>query len=249
MTIDFSHIPKHNNVYYLTQENPDFSDIYLEVRKKEKRVLTDDEVTRLPYLARNEWPHRIKSTERFANYIIEKKSTSHIAAIGCGNGWFSHKIAEVSANNTIIGIDINKMELEQAARVFKKQNLYFAYADIFECADIFKNQLDIIVLNGAIQYFEYLQKLILLLKSFLKPKGEIHIIDSPFYCTSDIIGAKERTKSYYSELGFPEMAKNYHHHDLKHVSNFDVLYKKENSLLDKILGKKDSPFSWYRLTK
>lgn len=248
MTIDFEHIPKQNNVYYLTTENTKFSKIYLEVREKENRVLSDDEVKKLPYLDRNEWAYRIKSTERFTDYIKQKNTGLHIATVGCGNGWFSNKIAEVSPNNKVIGVDINKMELEQGARVFTKPNIYFAFVDIFQASAFFEKKLDIIVLNGAVQYFKDLKKMITLLKSFLKPKGEIHIVDSPFYSASTISKAKERTKAYYSELGFPEMANLYYHHDINQISDFEVLYTYHRNIINKLLGKKDSPFSWYRFS-
>ena len=249
MKLDFSHITPQKKVYYLTPEDATFSKYYLTVREKENRILTDVEVRRLPNLDRDEWPFRIKSTERFLAHIAKKTVPINILTIGCGNGWFSNKIAEVSEKNQIIGLDVNREELEQAARIFQKKNLYFVYADIFKALEFFKGKLDIIVLNGAIQYFEDFKGLIKLLESFLTTNGEIHIIDSPFYKTSEIAAAKERTKKYYTELDVAEMAANYFHHDEALISNFDILYKYKRTIIHKILGKKDSPFSWYRFTK
>ena len=247
--MDFSQITQLQNVYYLTPEDASFSKYYLAVREKEQRILTDVEIRKLPYLEKNEWAFRVKPMERFINYIDSKNSALKILTIGCGNGWFSNKIAEVSAENQVIGVDVNRVELEQAARIFKKKNLTFVYADIFKVSEAFETKFDIITLNGAIQYFDDFKGLMTLLKSFLKPKGEIHIIDSPFYKTSEIPAAKERTKKYYTELGVPEMATLYHAHDLNLVTNFEVLYAYKRNILHKILGKKDSPFSWYRFTK
>lgn len=249
MKLDFSRITQQKNVYYLTPEDTSFSKHYLAVREKEARILTDAEVRKLPYLDRDEWPFRVKSTERFINYVVAKKTESYILTIGCGNGWFSNKIAEVTPQNEVIGLDVNREELEQAVRVFKKKNLKFVYADIFKISETFEAKFDIITLNGAIQYFENFEVLITLLKSFLKPKGEIHIIDSPFYKETEILAAKERTQEYYSELGVPEMTENYFHHDEQFVQNFDVLYTYKRNIIHKILGKKDSPFSWYRFIK
>ncbi|MBC8753034.1 class I SAM-dependent methyltransferase [Kordia sp. YSTF-M3] len=247
--MDFSNVTQLQNVYYLTPENPEFSTHYLAVREKENRVLSDAQVRELPYLDLYEWPFRVKPTERFTNYIASKNSELKILAIGCGNGWFSNKIAEVSEENQVIGLDVNREELEQAARIFRKKNIQFIYADIFKVSEQFEAQFDIITLNGAIQYFEDFESLMTLLKSYLKPKGEIHIIDSPFYKTDEILSAKERTKTYYTELGVPEMAAHYHAHDLNFVKNFDVLYTYKRNIINKILGKKDSPFSWYRFIK
>ncbi|AXG69448.1 bifunctional 3-demethylubiquinone-9 3-methyltransferase/ 2-octaprenyl-6-hydroxy phenol methylase [Kordia sp. SMS9] len=247
MKLDFSRITQQQDVYYLTPEDAGFSKSYLAVREKEKRILTDAEVRKLPYVARDEWPFRVKSTERFLTHIAEENDPMNILTIGCGNGWFSNKIAEVDTKHEVIGLDVNREELEQAARVFKRKNLRFVYADIFKVSEYFQRKFDIITLNGAIQYFEDFEGLIYLLATFLAIGGEIHIIDSPFYKTEEIEAAKERTKAYYTALGVPEMIENYHHHNEKLVQNFDVWYRYKKNILHKILGKKDSPFSWYVL--
>lgn len=249
MILDFSRITQQKNVYYLTPEDTGFSEHYLAVREKENRVLTDAEVRKLPYVERDEWPFRIKSTERFLTYIDKKANPLHILTIGCGNGWFSNKIAEVSEENQIIGLDVNREELEQAARIFHKTNLHFVYADLFKVSEKFINTFDVITLNGAIQYFEDFDGLITLLQSFLKSNGEIHIIDSPFYNASEIPAAQERTRAYYTALGVPEMASHYHAHNINLVDHFDRLYTYKRNVIHKLLGKKDSPFSWYRFTQ
>lgn len=247
MKLDFSRITQQQNVYYLTPEDVNFSKHYLAVREKENRILTDAEVRKLPYLDRDEWPYRIKSTERFLAHVAEENDPMEILTIGCGNGWFSNKIAEVDTKHEVIGLDVNREELEQAARIFKKKNLKFVYADIFKVSENFTGKFDIITLSGAIQYFEDFKGLISLLATFLAIDGEIHIIDSPFYTTAEIPAAKERTKGYYTELGVPEMAKNYHHHNKGLVKDFDVWHTYKRNIIHKILGKKDSPFSWYVL--
>ena len=68
--MDFSKSHIKNKVIHLTEATNLFSDIYIAVRDKEQRVLTDKDVALLPYIKRNEWEFRIKSTERFINYII-----------------------------------------------------------------------------------------------------------------------------------------------------------------------------------
>ena len=247
--MNFNNIIQQQNVYYLTPEDTNFSMHYLAVREKENRILTDCEVLKLPNLDKHEWPFRVKPTERFINYISLKKKSLQVLTIGCGNGWFTNKIAEVSEINQVIGLDINREELEQAARTFPKKNTQFVYGDIFKISEHFEAQFDIITLNGAVQYFEDFEGLMKLLKSFLKSKGEIHIIDSPFYKASTINEAKERTKAYYMEVGVPEMAQQYHAHSINLVKNFDTLYIYKKNIIHKILGKKDSPFSWYRFIK
>lgn len=244
--MDFSTSNIKNKVVYLTKETNSFSDVYIAVRDKEQRVLTDKDVALLPHLKHNEWEYRIKSTERFTNYISLKKERLSVLDIGCGNGWFTNAIAKVSNKNKVIGLDINREELEQAARVFKRPNLQFVYGDIFKIEEAFNNKFDIITLNSCVQYFQDFKALFSTLKLFLKPHGEIHIIDSPFYKPSQLAEAKKRTLAYYTTLGFPEMASNYFHHSFSDIQQFELLYSNKNKLLNKILNKKDSPFPWIR---
>lgn len=242
--MDFTNAFIKNNVIYLTETSKTFSDLYISVRIKENRVLSDKDVNKLPYLDDKEWLLRQKSTQRFIAYLYPKKIPLTILDVGCGNGWFSNAMAKVDDQNIVIGLDINVCELEQASRIFKKENLRFVYADIFKTEATFKNQIDIITLNASVQYFPDFDMLFSTLKTFLKPKGEIHIIDSPFYNNDAIIGAKKRTLDYYTNLGFPNMAKNYFHHSVDNISEFKTLYVGKKNLIQRVLSKNDSPFPW-----
>jgi hypothetical protein len=81
----------------------------------------------------------------------------------------------------------------------------------------------------------------------LKPGGEIHIIDSPFYSNSEINAAKHRSRIYYEEAGFPAMADCYFHHSLQELKQFrpSVLYNPEN--LFNRFKKIKLPFYWLTL--
>ena len=179
-------------------------------------------------------------------YLQQKNAPLAILDIGCGNGWFTNKMASVNLNYTVIGTDINTPELEQATRVFKTKNLQFIHADIFN-TEQFNEQFNIITLNACVQYFPDFKALIIRLKSFLKPKGEVHIIDSAFYKDGEIISARKRSEKYYSDLGFPEMAQNYFHHARTNIKDFEILYRPKNLVFSKLLNIKDSPFCWYKI--
>lgn len=244
---------KEFGIYYITPKNDNFSDIYIKVRQKEKRILSDNEVALLPITTnenpyKKEWKLRQKTTNNFIKYLNDKQQNLRILDIGCGNGWFANKMAQKD-KHTVFGIDINETELKQAARIFKKNNLFFCYADIFDKNIPFKNTFDIITLNASIQYFEDLDKLLPKLKSFLKVNGKIHILDSPFYTQNEIIQAKERTINYFSTLGFPQMANNYYHHNINKMNDFDILYQPKKVFLKRIFNRKQSPFMWLRFIK
>ncbi len=53
-----------------------------------------------------------------------------ILELGCGNGWLSHLLSQ-SLQRDVCGIDVNRTELTQAARMFgHDQRLSFIAADI-----------------------------------------------------------------------------------------------------------------------
>ena len=251
--MELKFLRKINNVGYLTPNRDDFSSLYLKVRDHENRVLTDKQLSQLPNLVpgnphHKEWSLRQKSTSRFTDYLKKKNKPLRILDLGCGNGWFTNKMALIAPNYIVLGIDINPPELEQAARVFRRENLHFVFGDIYAIADLFRNSFDMITVNATIQYFGELSKLIALLKTFLTASGEIHIMDSPFYNPAAVAAAKERTFSYYSELGFPKMAEYYHHHSKEDVKEFEVLYFPKKSLVKRLTRRKDSPFPWLKYT-
>jgi len=237
------------DVGYLSEKKLNSIDLYLKIRKKENRILNDEEVILLPDTIssnpnKNKWKLRKKSAVRFIKYLQKKTSKLIFLDLRCGNGWFTNMISNASIDYQVIGIDVNAIELEQAARVFKNKHVQFVDADINEKIQIPK--LDIIVLNASSQYFPDLKKTISTLDSYLMPKGEIHIIDSPFYKKNEIKQAKKRTLDYYTNLGFPEMTNCYYYHSFDNLVGFEILYNPKRIGFNKLIGKMDSPFYWFK---
>ena len=249
---------KENGIFLLTQPAGDFEEQYIRLRKKEGWLYSDEEVRQIPDLPNSSaeqakiWKLRKKSAADFLNYCNEKKRPLKFLEIGCGNGWFSHKIAENNSGFSVVGTDINFHELKQAARVFQKNNLHFLLADIFN-SPFPENEFDIIVFNGSIQYFPELKMIIEKAKTLLNTNGEIHILDSPFYLNeSEALAAKERTAGYYQKMDAPEMADSYSHHLLKTLEDCgaDFLYKPEKrTISERIFGNNKHPFVWAKISK
>ena len=228
-----------------------FSELYLRVREKEGRLYSDDVVARLPDISSDhplakEWRTRADSSTRLIRYLAKLSRPLNILELGCGNGWLSGKLSQISGAQ-VWGIDVLSCELTQASRLFTSPRLTFLAADIFR-APFSHRTFDVIVLASVIQYFPDLPALITTLQTFLKSHGEIHLLDSPFYQPAELPFARERSRAYYTALGFAEMAGHYFHHPVTALDPYSPrwYYRPENFRvrLTHRFGKAVSPFPW-----
>ena len=100
----------------------DWSALYLEARSREGRLLPDATVAALPELPRghplaDEWRQRADSAARLVAYVRRRPRPMTIVDLGCGNGWLADRLATVDGSS-VVGVDVNAVELEQARRVF-----------------------------------------------------------------------------------------------------------------------------------
>jgi len=226
-------------------------DLYLRVREKEGRLYSDEVVAHLPFVPdkyplAGEWRARSTSASRLTRYLSRQSRPLSILDLGCGNGWLSNLLCK--SGHCVIGVDQNLYELKQAARVFASHsNISFLDADIFS-APFVPESFDVILLASIIQYFPDLPALLNVLSGYLKPHGEIHILDSPLYADDEISGAIQRSRQYYSSLGFPDMVEQYFHHCETDLKPFDAkwLYRPHSRVLrwKRLLRSFDSPFPW-----
>jgi ubiquinone/menaquinone biosynthesis C-methylase UbiE len=227
-----------------------FEGLYFELRKTEGRIYTDSELKKLPeinkeHLYFQEWIKRKKSFWRLNKYLQQKPLPLKILEIGCGNGWLSAKLSE-NKNFSIVASDINKQELEQAARVFeRKENLIFVYGTMQNFLAT-KEKFDCVIFAASIQYFKSLHETLEIAKQFLTPMGEIHILDSPFYHSNEIDEAKRRTAKYYSTTGFEQISDFYFHHTFEEIKrlDFELMYSPKNLL--STFERNKNPFYWLR---
>ena len=231
-----------------------FEDLYINVRKAENRILSDDEVASLPHLPSRhqhalEWQLRQASTNMVVDHMKGTRIENALD-LGCGNGWFSNKLTSIAEH--VLGVDMNLEELRQAQRVFGSSELTFAFGDIFTI-DLQSEGFDLITVNACIQYFPEPKKLISRLLNLLKTEGKIHIIDSPFYRSEEVESAASRSQAYYSQLGFEEMAAHYFQHSWKDLElfNFRVMFdpKTAANRLKRKLGATQPAFPWIIISK
>lgn len=221
---------------------------YLQLRKKENRIYSDQELAQLPDISpvhpyAKEWKIRKQSAVRLTKYLIQKKKKLEILEVGCGNGWLSAKLAEIPSA-IIKGIDANDEEIIQAKRVFKEvKNLQLQYGRIEE--NILQEQLfDVIVFAASIQYFPSFRKIIQQAISLLRLNGEIHILDSPFYKQNELQAARQRSKEYFQKADAMEMNRYYFHHCTDELKMFDSKILHSPNLIKKIFTANYNPFYW-----
>lgn len=230
--------------------------LYLDVRRREGRVLSDEVVKMLPRCPPDspyarEWALRRGTWARFRKYLQRRFGDRPIRALdlGCGNGWLAHQLAQLPRCE-VWAVDLNEEELTQGARLFGRSNLHFVYADLLDPAvtGLPGAGFDVVVLAASVQYFPDLRVLVAALQQRLRPGGEIHLLDSPFYPHETARqAARQRTLDYYTRAGVPEMAAWYHHHLWSEVAALSG-QNLNNSLWIRLLQKMGrlAPFPWVR---
>ncbi len=225
-----------------------FEKRYIELRSREQRIYSDEELLQLPVIARKhphypEWQVRKRSADKLLERLLQKQKPLHLLEVGCGNGWLSKQLVAIHGSK-VIGSDVNFTELQQAARVFSHiPNLHFIYGDIR--SGLFgEMEFDCIVFAACIQYFPSLPEIIPQALSLLKWGGEIHILDSPFYKKAEIPAARQRTADYYKKAGLPEMTPHYFHHSREDLAIIDHELLYDPSSLQHFFSKKKNPFPW-----
>jgi ubiquinone/menaquinone biosynthesis C-methylase UbiE len=215
---------KHIDTTYAPIADDAFEEMYAAVRAKEGRVYTDKQVAGLPEIDAihkyaQEWRARKIASQRLINYLNKKQQPLNILEIGCGNGWLANKLACIP-NAKVIGLDTSHLEIDQARRVFNNINLKFINSEFTKAAVGNNERFDVIIFAASLSYFPSVKAVINDAFSLLKPRGEIHVLDTPFYDNQTAGVAITRCREYYNDMGYPAMAANYYHHLLAEILPF-----------------------------
>ncbi|MEO8764207.1 MAG: methyltransferase domain-containing protein [Ginsengibacter sp.] len=223
-------------------------ELYYGVALREGKIYSDKEIAELPvvipsHLHYHEWMIRKRSCIKLLHYITRHNHIRNILEIGCGNGWLSAQLASVTRGN-VTGIDINTVELGQAKKVFRKRsNLKFIEGDV-RSGILADEKYDLIVFAASLQYFKSLGEILKTSIMYLTLQGEIHIIDNHFCRQEEIATVRQKSKEYFTGIGFPGMAQYYFHHSIHEIRHFrfSILHN-PNSLVNKLSFRRN-PFYW-----
>lgn len=102
--------------------------------------------------------HEIIKYYKFFNENIEKGSK--VLDVGCGIGYVSSKLAEKAS--IVVGIDINKKQIEIAKKKNNKSNIKYVLADIFDYD--FNEHFDYVVLSNVLEHIKERKELLIKLK-------------------------------------------------------------------------------------
>jgi ubiquinone/menaquinone biosynthesis C-methylase UbiE len=225
-----------------------FEEKYISLRKKENRLYTDEQLRWLPEIEDShphykEWEARKSSCNKLIQHLSNKRIELNILDVGCGNGWLCHHLSKIPGSN-VAGIDINKTELNQAKRVFDHiENVEFLFGGI-DNERTRNEKFDAIIFAASIQYFPSLDNIIPAALQLLLPEGEIHILDSHFYKSSELEIARKRSFDYYHSLQFAEMTEYYFHHCVDELNpyNHKIFYNPD--LFRNRFVKNKNPLPW-----
>jgi SAM-dependent methyltransferase len=240
------HATNERGVAVLAQPSP-FEAIYGRVRRAENRILTDEQVRRLPdgsgLWNAKEWRIRRASAERLTSELDRHGRTLNILEVGCGNGWLAAFLNR--AGHTVMGIDVFTEELEQAARVF--EGPLFARADLFR-SPLPESRFDAVIFAASFQYFSDAAATLERSRRLLVPNGEVHVLDTVLYSGhQEARRAMDRSDHYYTGLGAPEMTGRYHAHvrtSLERSGGARILASPSPMRrMQQALGRNPSPFT------
>lgn len=232
-----------NGVHYATPPKTDFEKIYLDLREQEQRIPSDKEIKLLPRVSHchphaKEWRLRRKTLRKFQRYAAGKDFKT-ILDIGCGNGWFTARLKPFAKELT--GMDVTRLELETAARCFADDTLTFLCCSDWKLLP--EAHFDCITFNASIQYFSFTPDFWNQLFRLVKPGGEIHFLDSPFYSQKEVEAARQRSKNYFQEKQAEKASAYYFHHTWNELpQGYEVRYLP--SVWKRYLRIPQSPFPW-----
>ncbi len=195
-----------------------FEKLYADMRRREGRRPPEGEALRglpqPPPGASASQAYEWRSRAWCAGFLerrLRQRGSRRLLDLGCGPGWLAARMVR-GLGLEAVGLDVGRAELEAGAAAFGDlPALRLVQGDVFD-ERLELGRFDTVVLLAALQYFPDVARLMARLGALLHPGGEVLVMESPLYRSSELLGARARTRSHYEQLGLPEAAGFYHHH-------------------------------------
>ena len=238
------------------ESNSSIEGMYHALRENEGWIYPDTIVEQLPIIGKRDphfaqWQVRKNSFHRLVQYLIAHHPGSAILDVGCGNGWMAHGLAKEGFH--VCAVDLNYFELQQAARIFRETtNAIWLYGNILSGV-VPDDSMDCAIMASSLQYFADISPLMKSLFRIVRDAGEIHIIDTPFYASSEKENAAQRSRTYFASIGHPHFADHYYHRTYDELRSYSFrVHYHPNQVMNKlrnIFRQGGSPFPWIVIQK
>ena len=248
-----------NGIFFLHEETPEEiarGELLMRLDKRENHLYDDAEVREFPNtfsynLHKEEWKEKSDLFDRFLKYLnkrLPEAPQPYVVLHLCsGNGWLPAKLAE-RKDFQVIGLENRKWLLEQAVRVFYKTNIKFLYGDLLK-KPFGPEAFDVIIIDEALKYFPDLDQLLEACFQCLKPEGEIHLLNNPFYPASRIESQENELLLHLRQVSCETSGAHLflHSTDSLRAYNFSLMAKKSG--LSQLFGAKKNNHTWVRILR
>ncbi len=155
-----------------------------------------------------EWRLRARSFEWLEKWL-EKFAAGkplRVLEVGAGSGWMSQKLA---AHHQVLACDVNAGRHGLSA-IPPAQRQFMAVQAGLDCLPLAGRSFDMIIANASLHYAPNREIFFEQAHRALRPSGKLIVMDSPVYPHQKALqAAQQRTRAYYAQAGFPELAQNY----------------------------------------
>lgn len=157
----------------------------------------------------SDWAIRAQSyasLQKLIGQLWPNHQPHQIIDMGAGNGWLSHRLAQMGQN--LLAIDLTTNAYDGLGTHTHYEVDYLPVQAQFNHLPLLPNQADMVIFNASFHYTINAQETVQQALRVLKPLGYLIIIDTPFYqkAQSGQQMLAERAQAFEQQYGFASNA-------------------------------------------